>query len=533
MANKKGFDVWYHKGDIDFQKCKAAGIDFILPRDGWDTNAIDYKFVEYVQQALAAGIEVPGVFHFIYAKDIAEAIQNADQAMANVKAAGLPQSTIIWCDFENDTIDNARDYRGTVLTTKDIVEMTKAFCNRCLAEGYPTGVYTSQWWVANIYGVDFFKEYDLWLADLEGDPGYPCVYRQYSWKGTVPGCNEYLDLDEYYGNYTAGTALPRNNEKEVEKKEVKTVSTYQIMTDNEWVEKLKTLARGKSNYKNVWPYNLLYWTGDRFTADCSNLEKALFNGRNIEDKTVGSFQRDLSATGDCTEYGLLIQCSDVQWGNFQNLKPGDPRILYMEGHIGAYLGEEWEEPGQGIVNAVESTGRWEDGIQFSFVAPDGARSWCKGAQVVGYWEAHGLASKWIIYTDDDTQIAIDTDKAAVAPEIAEEHTTSGQHYGTKDLAVCIIRGKLGKGYENRVNNAAALGYSADEVRSAQDLVNVVVAKANEQKAAAEQALTVITAAYDVIAGKYGDGQTRKDALIEKFGADLQQLIRAKVEELLA
>ena len=87
-------------------------------------------------------------------------------------------------------------------------------------------------------------------------------------------------------------------------------------------------------------------------------------------------------------------------------------------------------------------------------------------------------------------MVVKEDKQSVAPEV------TGQHYDTTDLAVCIIRGKLGKGYENRVKNAAALGYTEQEVRAAQDLVNVVVAKANEQKAAAEQALTVITAAYE-------------------------------------
>ena len=98
---------------------------------------------------------------------------------------------------------------------------------------------------------------------------------------------------------------------------------------------------------------------------------------------------------------------------------------------------------------------------------------------MGYWQAHGLASKWVLYTDEETQEVVIADKAAVAPEV------KGTHYGTTDLAVCIIRGKLGKDYENRVANAAALGYTADEVRAAQDLVNVVVAKANEEKAEAE------------------------------------------------
>jgi len=49
--------------------------------------------------------------------------------------------------------------------------------------------------------------------------------------------------------------------------------SYQIMTDDQWVKYLKELGRGKSSYKNWFPYNLLYWDGERFSADCSNLEE--------------------------------------------------------------------------------------------------------------------------------------------------------------------------------------------------------------------------------------------------------------------
>ena len=301
---------------------------------------------------------------------------------------------------------------------------------------------------------------------------------------------------------------------------------YVIMTDEQWVEKLITLARGKSSYKNWFPYNLLYWTGDRFTADCSNLEKALFNGRDIDNKTVGSYQYPLPATGDCTEYALLLQCSDIVWGDFKSLKLGDPRILYMSGHIGAYLGREWEEPGQGIVNCVECTPAWEDGIQFSYIDEYGGRHWCKGAAVRSYWEAHGLASKWIEYTDENTAEMISEAVQAISDDV------KGIHYNTSDLAVMIIRNKYGNGYANRKKNLNAEGYTDDEVRVAQDKVNKIVKAANEQKVAAERQLVIITAAYDVIAGKYEDGEDRKANLIAEFGEELYNLIREKVEELM-
>jgi len=520
---KKGFDVWYRKGSINFSKVKASGIDFILPRDGWGTTGLDPKLVEYCQQAKAAGVEVPGVFHFIYGVNVAEAIENADKAIENVQAAGLPNTTVIWCDLEYDTVANARDYRGVTLTAKDQRDMVEAFCNHVLAEGYPTGIYTNRDYIENVYGKDIIDHYDIWLADLEGDPAYPCVYRQYSWKGWVDGVSEFVDLDEYYGQYTADTAKARKGGSNL---------SYLIMTKQEWVEYLKALARDKSGYWAAFPWNLLYWDGERFWADCHNLEKALFNGRDINDKTVGSYAWPLPATGDCTEYGLLLQCSDIRWGQFKLLKAEEPRIIYMEGHIGAYLGEEWYEDGQGTVNAVESTPAWEDGIQFSYVAPDGTRAWCKEwyqkGTTRGVWAAHGLASKWVDYSASTaTQEVIDADKQAVAPEV------QAQHYGTKDLAVAIIRNKLGKGYENRVANAKKLGYTEAEVRAAQDLVNKVVKTANEQKAAAEKELTVATAAYDVIAGAYGDGQPRIDALKAKYGDSLYKDIRDRVEALLA
>ena len=365
--------------------------------------------------------------------------------------------------------------------------------------------------------------YDIWLADLEGEPDFPCLYRQYDWYARPDGCLVNVDLDEFIGAYTAGTAKPRNTNTPTKKGA--TMSKYQIMTDEEWVDKLKTLARGKSTYIAKFPYNLLYWTGEKFTADCSNLEKALFNGRDINDKTVGSYMWPLPATGDATEYELLMQCSDIQWGNFTALKAGEPRILYQEGHIGAYLGEEWEEPGQGIVNCVESTPAWEDGIQFSYVAPNGARSWCKGGTIRSYWKAHGLASKWIYYTDEDTWQTAQDSIQKIDPEV------KGVHYGSVDLAVMIIRNRYGVG-SARKENLKAEGYTDDEIRAAQDIVNSVVKNANDQKAAAEQLCTIITIAYDVIAGKYGDGADRKEALISQCGEQVAAMVQAKVDELL-
>lgn len=393
----KGLDIWYRYGAIDFQKVKASGIDFIFPRTGWgvdcDGKGIDPAFVGYVNDAKQAGISVPGVFHMIYGINESEARQNAACAINAVRRAGLPKETIIWCDLEYDTVDNARDYRGVILTAEMQRRMAEAFCDYCLEQGYCTGIYLNADYIENVYGRDIIDHYDIWLSDLYGNkPDYPCLYRQTDWYAEIPGILTRADTDEWIGTYTAGTARPKEDKGDDK-------PMGYAYTEKELVETLIKLAKGNppSDYNNYPPYNLLYWSGSRWSADCSNLYKALFNGRSIVNPAPGSFQADLRATGDCTERQLMDQCTQRS-NNFRAL--GNKfRCLYMDGHFGGYLGFEWDEPGQGIVNVVEATPRWEGGIQYSYVDENGGRSWAKGRPIDGgYWTEHGLATKWIDYS---------------------------------------------------------------------------------------------------------------------------------------
>ncbi|MBQ1779747.1 MAG: hypothetical protein IIZ93_16460, partial [Acidaminococcaceae bacterium] len=104
MAKTKGLDISYHNGSIDFKKVAAAGIDFIIPREGY-RKTIDSKFLEYVKQAKAAGISIPGVYHFMYPLTEADVEKEAASCIANVEKAGLGKNIIIFADLEYDTFD--------------------------------------------------------------------------------------------------------------------------------------------------------------------------------------------------------------------------------------------------------------------------------------------------------------------------------------------------------------------------------------------------------------------------------------------
>ena len=179
-----------------------------------------------------------------------------------------------------------------------------------------------------------------------------------------------------------------------------------IMTSKELVERLKNLAGRETFYKNRYPYNLCYNHPDgRTSADCVNLYKALLNGYDVNNRTVGYYQNNLSNTGDCTEWGLMSQCSDVS-KDFKKLKAGEPRLLYKEGHIGGYIGEEVSKSGK-VYNVIECTAAWGGGILYSYVDKNGIRYNFKGGAPNGAWTHHGLMTPWVKYVADTVYNGVD------------------------------------------------------------------------------------------------------------------------------
>ena len=170
-----------------------------------------------------------------------------------------------------------------------------------------------------------------------------------------------------------------------------------IMTAAQLVERLEVLANRKTFYKNKYPYNLCYIHADgRTSADCVNLYKALLNGYDVtKTNVVGYFQKDLSNTGDCTEYGLLKQCSEIT-DNFGNMG-NKPRLIYMKGHIGGYIGKEVTKNGK-VYNCIECTGAWGGGIIYSYIDADGTRRQCRGGAKGGKWTKNGLMTPWVDYS---------------------------------------------------------------------------------------------------------------------------------------
>lgn len=194
---KKGMDISYYQGDVDFSLVKVNGIEFAILRAGYRTST-DKKFFEYAKKAKEAGLPILGVYFFSYALNEEEAREEARLCIKNIQTAGLSKDTIVFYDFEYDTVKKAAD-KGVQLKKSECNSHTLAFCEEVKKLGYTPGVYTNLDYYKNWYYKDTLSRYYVWLADYSGGPDFECLIQQYTSKGSVPGIKGNVDLDYYYG----------------------------------------------------------------------------------------------------------------------------------------------------------------------------------------------------------------------------------------------------------------------------------------------------------------------------------------------
>ena len=78
--NVKGIDVSHHNGTIDWNKVKAAGVQFAILRCGFGRKSpkqIDTQFERNYKECKRVGIPV-GVYHYSYAQTVEDAKLEAE-----------------------------------------------------------------------------------------------------------------------------------------------------------------------------------------------------------------------------------------------------------------------------------------------------------------------------------------------------------------------------------------------------------------------------------------------------------------------
>ena len=182
----KLLDISFWQGSFDFTKLKQAGYNHIILRAGYGTTK-DSKFDEYAKGCQKAGINIVGVYWFIYATNISEVQANAKKCLEIIKPYNIP---IVFADFEYDTITKAKQ-KGVSLGSKECNSFTNTFCEAIKKAGYIPGYYANTDYYKNMYTSEVKnKGYVFWLAEYKSnhayhEPSIPCDFFQYTDRGTV------------------------------------------------------------------------------------------------------------------------------------------------------------------------------------------------------------------------------------------------------------------------------------------------------------------------------------------------------------
>ena len=193
-----GIDVSKWNKEIDWEKVKAAGVDFAIIRcayRGSSTGALveDPYFKKNMEGATKAGIQV-GVYFFTQAVNVTEAMEEASIAVSLVKDYPLAYPIFI------DTEGAGANARAANLDVETRTEVCRTFCETVEAAGYNAGVYASKNWFNKNLDTSKLSNYYTWLAEYKGEATYEGNYEfwQYTSSGKVDGINGRVDLNVGY-----------------------------------------------------------------------------------------------------------------------------------------------------------------------------------------------------------------------------------------------------------------------------------------------------------------------------------------------
>lgn len=176
-------------GDVDFNKVKSAGVDYVIIRAGYNLSK-DNQFENNYRKAKAAGMKV-GVYWFSYSTTIYGGVSEANACLKylNGKQLDLP----IYYDLEYEPALQILGYSG-------YRQMTYNFCNTIKAAGYKTGVYASASDYTSYFSpTDFYSRgYSVWNAHWAKTTPVKCDVWQYSETGRVNGISCNVDLNTIF-----------------------------------------------------------------------------------------------------------------------------------------------------------------------------------------------------------------------------------------------------------------------------------------------------------------------------------------------
>lgn len=192
--NRIGIDVSKWQGDIDFEKVKKAGIEFVMIRVG-TTNSktnefiLDPKFKQNIDNATKVGLDV-GIYFYSYASTKKQAKKEANWVLEQIKDYKVVLPVVFdWEDWNN--------FNQHKVSFFSLTKVAEEFMKMVEKEGYTGMLYSSKTYLENIW---FETNYDIWLAHYTKNTDYDGKYKmwQLTNKGRVDGIDTLVDINIMY-----------------------------------------------------------------------------------------------------------------------------------------------------------------------------------------------------------------------------------------------------------------------------------------------------------------------------------------------
>lgn len=191
---KFGLDISRWQGDINFQKVKDAGVEFVFIRVGSQRGIgeeyfVDPKFEQNIKGFQSVGIPV-GVYYYSYANNIEAAKKEAEWVVEQLKPYKLELPVAF--DWENWSF-----YQEFNLSFYDLTEVAKTFLGIVEKAGYKGMIYSSKNYLENVW---FKTKYPTWLAHYTEQTTYKGEYKvwQLCSNGRIPGIYGNVDVNIMY-----------------------------------------------------------------------------------------------------------------------------------------------------------------------------------------------------------------------------------------------------------------------------------------------------------------------------------------------
>lgn len=192
-----GIDCSYWQGQVNWQKVKDAGIEFVMLRIGQRGSeqgilAEDKMVHKYYQGAKAAGLKIGG-YIFSQAINPEEAVEEAEFMLNIVKDWDVDMPLVFDWEYLDATA------RTGNMDARTLTDCAIAFCETIEAAGYEPMIYFNIDHARTKLYLEELLDYKFWLAlyDTPMTYQYKIDMWQYTCTGSVPGISGNVDINVY------------------------------------------------------------------------------------------------------------------------------------------------------------------------------------------------------------------------------------------------------------------------------------------------------------------------------------------------